>query len=122
MGNQNKAEQEDDMKARAAPEPVSVPWVVSVTMCGPADDDIEVVAGAVRDTYGMRSSNVSAVDGLLAAEFRIDALSASAAIVLVDDLLLDVVGGAWTPVTILVEPEGDRARTRALAAHSWATR
>jgi hypothetical protein len=82
-------------------------WVVSVTMTGPSDKDIEQVASKVRDTRGLRSSGVFAMGGSVFARMEIEARTAAAAVVLIDDLLLDVVGDSWIPVAMVVESKAE---------------
>jgi len=82
-------------------------WVVSVTMNGPSDQDIEEVAGTVRDTRGLRSSGVFAMGGSVFARMEVEARTAAEAVVMTDDLLLDVVGESWIPVAMVVESKAE---------------
>ncbi|MCU1397964.1 MAG: hypothetical protein JWN62_1073 [Acidimicrobiales bacterium] len=83
-------------------------WVVSVTLNGPITDDVDSVAEAIRCTGGLRASAVFVIDGSVYARLDVEANSVSAAVVLVDDLLLDVIGDEWVPVAIIAESKEGR--------------
>lgn len=85
-------------------------WMVSVTISGPPTADAEGVADAIRNTKALRASAAFAMDGSVYARLAVEADSVTAAVVVVDDLLFDVIGEAWVPVAVIAESkEGSEA-------------